>query len=323
MTNNLPLFPMLRLRTKPQNGFSIPELLVVAGISSVLGIGLYLLLHAGTMVSTKAISGSISSTENRLSMDRLTYTVQQAYTPPVLVNHTGALTNGTAAAQGIRFLRYIGAPYVVTTSTAGLASNITSLTLTASTEAQVPPPAPQGNDVFIINTTALASGSDTQVMALVTTPITSSTSGNRVTYTVRLSRALGTTVSVGSGAMLTAILTRPTAFINVPTSKGRELRLYERFPYANNTIATGSNFTVITEQMALATSTSNASAADPMSDANARPFSLFTQSGRPFARATLSVRTSQYDKFLTTRQGKTDHDTFVRTESAISLRCTQ
>jgi len=313
---------------RDRGGFTILEVLAAAMATLIVTAGVYMLMQAGLIVSVKSLSTNATGTATRFSLDRVNQFTEIAYDVPTLITHTGATVSGTGTgpAAGVKFYRYGGGPYVINLPVAGLSGTTKSISLTCATNAHVPPPRPQPYDSFVINTTILMSGSVNQVNAYVSgsAAVISSTNGNKITYTVELSEPLtGAGGSAGiipaNAGTVTAILIRPTAIVAVPTTRGRELRLYETFPKANS-LNVSAPHTVLTDQVALATFDATASASDAMSDTNAKPFSLSTISGRTFINTDLRVRDNRYGRYLNTRQAD-EFATYMRTNSRVPIKC--
>ncbi len=310
-----------------RDGFSLLEVLVAGTITIAVTSGVYLLTQAGMIVGVKGLSANATGSAARSSVDRAQQFIQIAYDTPTLINSNGTTVSGTGPAQGVKFYRYAGGPYVITLPTAGLSGTTRTLTVTCARNAHVPPPKPEPNDAFIINTTILMSGSANQVTAYVaegSSAVVSSTNGNKVTHTITLSdRLTGANGSTGNipadTGIVTAILIRPTALVVTPTAKWRELRLFESFPRAS-TVDVNARHTMLTNQVALSTYDSTPSASDAMSDANAKPFSLSTINGRTFVHTDLRIRDRRYGKFLKNKETD-EFSAYLRLTSRIPVKC--
>lgn len=318
--------PQRQRRGFGARGFTLMEVMLAGAATAVVVGGVYLITQAGMIVGVKSLSTSSTTHASRYSLDRAQHLIQIAYDTPTLINSKGVAVSGTGPAEGLRFYRYAGGPYVINLPSAGLSGTTKTLSVTCDKTASVPPPAPQAYDAFIINTTILMSGSANQVTAYVAggNSVSSSTNGNRITYTVTLSDPL--TGSGGSAGVIpadtgtvTAVLIRPTAIVVTPTSDGRELRLFESFP-KDDVVAVNGPHILLTSEIALKTSLSDPSASDPMSDANAKPFSLSTIDSRTFVNTDLRIRDSRYGKFLNTRQAD-EFATFAQLRSRIPTKC--
>jgi len=312
-----PFSPSLR-------AFTLAEVLVAMAAATMLVAGIYGLLYTGTVLSVKSLSLNASGRDVRLATDQAQNLLLQAYDVPTLLDHTGATVSGTGPASGVKFTRYYGGPYVLTIPVTGLSGSSTSLTLTRDTTSLVTPGPPQPNDIIVINTTILMSGESNQVRATIRegSTITSSTNGRRVTHTVQLSKPLGdpgTVIPYQANSAVTAVVIRPAALVVVPTHKGRELRYYESFSLSG-TLNLQRKHTLLTDKIALPAYNSDPSPADPMTDANARPFTLEKLFGRTFVNARFRIRDTRYARYLHRRQYD-EYSTFSGVNAAIPSKC--
>lgn len=306
------------------NGFTLLEVLVATAIGTIIAAGTYALFRTGTILSIKSLAGSSTLNAGRLSLDRANQLLQLAYNNPTLIDHTGQKVTGNGPAAGVRFLRYIGAPYVVTIPSGGLLSTATSMSVTRADNAQVPPPTPEPNDVFIINTTAMASGTNTQVMAYVQSVSKTSSANNRTTFSITFSKALGTLVTSDTQSTVTSILVRPTALVVKPTANGRELRFLKTFPATSAAVDVDLNPVIMTDMIALAPPliAPDPAVTDTMADDNAKPFSIYTVNNRIFIKMSLRIRSNRYQRALDGKEAN-NFDTFMKVESIAALKCNQ
>ena len=304
--------------------FTLVEVLLAMTATTLLVAGVYGLLYTGTVLSVKSLSLNASGRDVRLATDRAQNLLLQAYDVPELLSHTGAPVSGTGPASGVRFARYYGGPYVLTIPTTGLSGTVTSLTLTRDTASLVTPGSPEPNDIIVINTTILMSGESNQVRATIKegSTIVSTTNGRRISYTVQLTRRLGdpgTVIPYQANSAVTAVVIRPAALVVVPTQRGRELRYYESFNLSG-TLNLQRKHTLLTDKIALPAYDSSPSASDPMSDANARPFTLEKWFGRTFVNARFRIRETRYARYLHGKQHD-EYSTFSGVNAAIPSKC--
>jgi len=264
------------------------------------------------------------------------------------------LISGTMAgtqyipAKGIAFYRIIGQPYIiVTNTTTGVPFNSTSLKFRIGSNAQIPPPLPQPNDIISIYTTAIVQtgsvSSDNTALVQVTGSATTSLTPTPPTgvsqYTVNISgtflHADGMTPypSTGSIAAMSglkatvpaAVLLRPTAFVIVNASTAPQLRYIASY----TTSGTNANGWIVnvngTGPGYYRVLTSNI---QPFSDANPRtqfswsdPNPSVSLNGQEFVSAVVHIRNQNYDAYLNygNRQ-RTDFSTFMGIGTMISLK---
>lgn len=314
-------FPRHHIR---KDAFTLVEVLVASSAAMVILAGVYALVSAGMILSVKSLAINATGRDVRLAVDRTEAVLLQAYDVPTLVNHAGATVSGSGPAAGVRFFRYLGGPYVVTIPTIGLSGTSTALTITRDNTALVLPPPPLPNDVIVINTTILMSGSTNQVRATIVdgSTIATSTNGNRVSYTVKLKGTLGdanTLIPYKSSTAVTTTVIRPSAFVVVPTAKGRELRYMESFP-PSTPLDVSQKHSVYSEAIALPAYDSTPSTGDAMSDNNARPFALEKLYGRTFVNTRFRVRDTRYGRHLQGKQAD-EFSTFMGVNALISSKC--
>ncbi|MGB8167005.1 MAG: prepilin-type N-terminal cleavage/methylation domain-containing protein [Chthoniobacteraceae bacterium] len=277
-------------------GFTLVEIMVAGAISGAVGIAVFGFLNAGMFLTAKNLSLNLTSNQMRTSLDRVEQVLQQGDSNPVLIDTTGATVTGAAAA-GVKLDRFVGGPWVVTTTGGTVAANVTSLTLTRSTNAIASPPVPAAGDIIRIDSTAAT------LRPRVNAGPTANTVDNtaqRNTVTMPLTSALGTAVT--SSGPLTAKIIRPVAFIVMPSGSKWELRYYPLFD--STTVLNDKNYyTVITDQLAT-------------QSADVTPFSLVDISGENFVNFSLRVRASNSDNRLRNKQSD-EYNTFSRVDSFI------
>lgn len=274
--------------------FTLVEILVGTAVSSIIAMAIFAMMNAGMILSAKNLALNLTSNSMRSALDRVEQVVQMGDRMPTLLDTTGAtMTAGPAA--GIRFDRFLGAPFVVTTVAGIIPSTGMTLTLTRSTHAVASPPAPAPGDIVRIATTA-----DTlrpQIQSVVAGLVDAQ---SRQSFVVTLTAPLGTTVSVLSGSILTAKTVRHAAFVVMPASGRQELRYYDNFATAN--LSNPAKYILVTDQMGVQA-------------ADTTPFSIVSRGARPFVSFSLRVRS---DKNAGIRAMQRDEfNTFSRTETLI------
>lgn len=271
------------------------ELMVSGMVSCAVGVAVFAFLNAGMFLTAKNLSLNLTSNQMRTSLDRVEQILQQGDSNPVLIDATGATVNGVAAA-GVKLDRFVGGPWVVTTSGGTIAANSTSLTLTRSTNAIASPPVPVTGDIIRIDGTA------TTLRPRVNgAPTANSTNAGaqRNTVTLPLASSLGTAVTTTTG-VLTAKVIRQVAFIVMPNGSRRELRYYPSIETTSN-LNDATKYTVITDQLAT-------------QSADVTPFTLATVSGETFVNFSLRVRAANNDNRLRNKQSD-EYNTFSRVDS--------
>jgi hypothetical protein len=230
----------------------------------------------------------------RGSLDRAEQLLQQADSMPVLINTTGAATTGPAA--GVRFDRFVGAPYVLTIPAAGLPVTTTALSLQRSTDALAAPPIPVPGDIIRID--GEAATLRPRASSVVST---APNAALRQTMTVTLAAPLGSEVTSAS-TMLTAKVIRSVALIVMPNGAKRELRYYPSWDLTTD-LGDSTKYTVLTDQVG-------------MQADDATPFSLITTQTKSFVNMSFRVRANKFDRRLLGKQA--DHfNTFSRVDVQI------
>lgn len=279
-----------------QDGFSIVETLMGALASAVVGVGVFTILNTGSMLSARNLSLNVTSNSLRAALDRAENLVQQADSMPVLIDTSGSpVATGTAA--GIRFDRFIGAPYVMTIPTGGLPSSTSSLSLKRSTNALASPPVPTVGDVIRID-----GESSTLRPRVAGTPTVSPVDALlHQTITAPLVAPLGTAVTTSS-TTATAKLVRNVALIVIPNGGKRELRYYHSYDLTTN-LNDATKYTILTDQIGMQTE-------------DAKPFSLVQIQTKSFVNVSFRVRANKFDQRLMDKQGD-QFNTFARVDVQI------
>ncbi|HWL52944.1 MAG TPA: prepilin-type N-terminal cleavage/methylation domain-containing protein [Chthoniobacteraceae bacterium] len=310
---NRPL-PSLRLRPDRRRGMTFTEIMVVTAMVGVILAGVYSVVYTGTLVAVRGLAINATGTSSRLVIDRINLLLQSSYEPPTLINANGATETGSNAA-GIRFYRYVAAPYVVTIPASGLAGTDTTLEITADSKALEAPPAPLPNDALVINTTVLMTGQTNQLRAVVKKVSVKKKSGTQTTYNITLTKELTgkSTVLPNDGTVVTATLIRPTALVVRSNGDKRSLYVYESFPDTTPLPFDSAESTQMTDQIA-----------SPEGEATPdKPFSLAIYEGRPFLDVALRVHDSRHDRYLNSQRAGTadDFSSFNRVQSRTPFKC--
>ncbi len=276
------------------SGFSLVETLMGAAAAMIIGVGVFSILNTGMMLSARNLAMNSTNNSLRDALDRAENLLQQADSMPTLITTSGASTSGSAA--GIRFDRFVGAPYVITITAAGLPSGTTSLNLERSTDALASPPVPVIGDIICIDGEA----------ATLRPRVSAVNEGTpnallRQTIATSLAASLGSTVS-GSSTTLTAKLVRQVALIVMPNGSKRELRYYPSYDLTTS-LNDATKYTVLTDQVGL------------QSD-DATPFSLITNQTKSFVNMSFRVRANRFDQRLLGKQSD-QFNTFSRIDVQI------
>ncbi len=313
--------PELRfhLRRHCQRGMTLTEVMITTAMVGVILAGVYSIVYTGMMVAVKGLSINATGTSSRLATDQINLLLQSAYEPPTLINADGTTINNPAAdaeAAGIRFYRYVAAPYVITIPTDGLAGTDTELTITADSKALEAPPQPLPGDALVINTTILMTGQANQLRAIVKKSSPTGTNGTKTTYKIELTTALTgyATAIPNDGTTVTATLIRPTALLVRTEGSKRSLYLYESFPNTSSIDFSKATSRRLTDQ--IAAPIGNGSTPE-------RPFSFTTINQRRFLQTALQVHDTRYDRYLSGQRSGTaaDFSSFTRVESRTPFKC--
>jgi len=274
-----------------QAGFSIVETLMGAAAAAVVGLGVFAILNTGMMLSARNLSLNTTSNSLRGALDRTESLIQQADSMPVLINTAGNAAAGPSA--GVRFDRYIGAPYVLTVPTGGLPSSTASLSLQRSTNALASPAVPTAGDVVRID--GESSLLRPRVSSVIASPVDALL---RQTLTATLAAPLGNTVTTSS-TTVSCKLVRNVALIVMPNGGKRELRYYHSFDLTTS-LSDTSKYSVLTDQVGMQTD-------------DAIPFSLVMMETRNFVNVSFRVRANKFDQRLQGKQGD-QFNTFARVD---------
>lgn len=289
---------MRRLPVPIRNhGFTLIELMVSGVVASAVGLAVFAFLNAGMYLTAKNLSLNYTSNQMRTALDRVEQVLQQGDANPVLIDASGVAVTGVAAA-GVKLDRFVGGPWVVTTSGSGIAAGATTLTLTRSTNALASPPLPTIDDMVKIDGAASTLRPRVGGNPSVGTPSAS----QQQTVTVPLAAPLPTAVTSAATAVLTAKLVRQVAFIVKPNGAKRELRYYPSIETTTD-LNDATKYTVITDQIGA-------------QSADGTPFTLATVSGKTFINFSLRVGSTTYSQRLLNKQSD-EYNTFSRVESVL------
>jgi hypothetical protein len=275
-------------------GFSIVETLVGAAAALVIGVGIFAILNTGTMLSARNLALNVTNNALRGSLDRAEQLVQQADTMPDLIDTSGNVATGPAA--GIRFDRFVGAPYVLTVAVTGLPATTSSLALQRSTNTLASPPIPAVGDIVRIDGEL-----DTLRPRVSSVSTSAADAALHQTINVTLAASLGTAVT-GSSTTLTAKLVRRVALIVMQNGTKRELRYYPSLDLTTN-LNDATKYTVLTDQVG-------------MQADDATPFSLITAQTKSFVNMSFRVRSNKFDQRLMGKQAD-QFNTFSRVDVQI------
>lgn len=296
----------------PKAGFTLVETLVAISVLAVLGTMAMGYLRSQTLLFAKNTSLNQSHTSVRSELDRLTNELQQAQSPPILVDTTGVATAVTPSA-GLQFDRLVGDPYVIFyPGSPGLRATDTTLAVIRSIAGSASAPVPSPGDVLLIDPPTGA-----PIRAQVASVGAAINFGPQLQARVlTLAAALGTAVDWRNPLdnppqQKTAKLVRREAFIVMPSGNRNELRFYQSFePLPPLTLAAiltdPSQYVVITDAVSTAPP---ANAALPN---DATPFSIDTTGGNRLVRANLGTQAQDYVNSLANKQAANSFDTFVR-----------
>lgn len=279
---------------KPSAGFTLVELMVSGVVASAVGLAVFAFLNAGMFLTAKNLSLNLTSNQMRGALDRVEQVLQQGDNNPVLIDTNGATVTGVAAA-GVKLDRYLGGPYVVTTTNGTLAAGLATITITRSTNALASPALPQVGDVLRIDGTAT-----TVRPRVALTSVAAADGSLHQAVTVTLAAPLSTAVTSSTTSILTSKLVRQVAFLVMPSGTKKELRFYTSIETTTN-LNDPTKYTVITDQVGTLA-------------ADATPFTLFASSGENFVKFSLRVRASNYDNRLRNLQSD-EYNTFSSVDS--------
>ncbi len=290
-------------------GMTLLEIMVATAMLGVLIPAVYAIVYTGTLVSVKGFAINSTGTAARLSMDRMQLIFQSAYETPTLVDTTGKAITGNGPAAGVRFYRYVAAPYVLQIPQGGLSGKTKTLTIVCDARAEGGPPTPEPNDALVINTTILMTGQTNQLRAVVSAVELTGTANNKRTYKITLKSELTghSTVLPDDGTTVTATLLRPTAIL---ARGNRELVMVESYPEQATINFNTANPRVLTDQLA------------PPSGGlqQDKPFRLVTIEQRPFLQIDLNVRDNRYDNYLSKKQ-KGGFASYSTLQSRVAFKC--
>ena len=278
-------------------GFTLIELMVSGLVASAVGMAVFAFLNAGMYLTAKNLSLNYTSNQMRTALDRVEQVLQQGDANPVLIDAAGAPVTGAAAA-GVKLDRFVGGPWVVSTSGGTVTVGATTLSITRSTDPLASPPLPTVGDIVKLDGTG-----STLRPCVGGAPTVGKVNGEKLqTVTVPLAAPMPAAIASISTSVLTAKLVRQVAFIVMPKGARKELRYYPSIESTTN-LQDPTQYTLITDQI-------GSQAAD------GTPFTLATVSGKTFVNFSLRVGASTYDKRLLNKQSD-EYNTFSRVESVL------
>ncbi len=291
-----------RLLFPSNRGFTLVEVMVVAGLTALIGGIAFYVLNAGSILYAKNFSMNASGSALRAGLDRIGAEVSQATDIPQLITlgpsgtftlSTTLPTTGTPVgpAAGVIFDKYLGGPYVME-STGTVAS--TSFSMKRSTDPLVVSPIPSSGDVVQIDGCAAGTRS------LVNTVVPGTITGGLQSLAVSLGG--GSTAGIGwtATAKKTATLVRKVAFIIV----SNELRFYPDME--NATDYTTANYVVVGNTVGTAVGEET-------------PFSLILKNDQVFLSVSFRVQNQEFNKMLANKESM-QQNTFFQINTLLRPR---
>jgi prepilin-type N-terminal cleavage/methylation domain-containing protein len=342
---------------RSRRGFTLTELTVSMAIGSIVAALILTYLHVTAVLVAKNLGTNFSHNSLHKSLDWMTDRIQTAEYIPVLLTSgsTVALTSGSGSAyltsgsasissqstqvMGIYFDRLVGNPYVFPSTSGTISASATSLTVQYSGNVYANPPAPQANDVILVNGATATTGSGTSSVTTTLRPMVSSatvtTSGSYQSAAITLSGSFGGTYSwdnTSSGTSnpeyQTAIIIHREAFLVISntTTGNNELRYYPNFEnvttlaspqYASSSstvsyvVLTSANLTALNNTANYVLLTDQIGTI-PLASTPYLPFSeMTTGAGATLVGVDIRIRGSQYNNVL---------DTSVSNSSAVQTK---
>lgn len=233
------------MKMRHRTAFTLVELLVAAGVSSILGLIMYGVASEAVVAFARNVSINRSYSNARQAVDRIGVAMQSAGHVPLLLDATGA-DNASSPAAGIRFWRCSSTPlYTITVTPLLTSSSLTLSLIKPGTTATVLPP-PVVGDLITIG--VLSFQAPVTAVTVVGTVATVSFSGTVATNTnpvltasALLTAVTNTTTSTASGKM-TCLDWNGVAFIAV----NNELRYFRKFVSGSTNVTTAANYEVLT-----------------------------------------------------------------------------
>ena len=190
-----------RFKQRPfrASGFTLVEMLVAMGVSSVVGLVLFAVLQAASVLLAKNTGINMTHGNARLGNEKLLALVHSAVASPVLVDSSLNPVSGDGPAAGITFLHL--ASSLTYTNVNMVGASATSMILRRAAGM----PAPQPGDVLIMVGTDNVSFAITNVIGLQAN-IAGVTAISSTDYTISFTNAIGTYCSppATSGVVLIA-----------------------------------------------------------------------------------------------------------------------
>jgi prepilin-type N-terminal cleavage/methylation domain-containing protein len=191
------------------SGFTLVEMLVALGVSAVVGLVLFAVLQAASVLLAKNTGINLTHGNARLGNERLLSLVHSAVASPVLVDASLNPVSGDGPAAGITFLRLASSLTYTNVSMVGATATSMTLRRTAAM------PAPQAGDVLIMVGTDNLSFAITNVIGLqasiaTVTPISSTD------YTLTFTNPIGTYCSPPATTGFILIATANLFLLNKP-----------------------------------------------------------------------------------------------------------
>lgn len=139
-------------------GFTLAEILVSLAMSGVVGLVLFSVLQAGSVLLAKNTGINVTHGNARLASDKLISLVQSAVAAPILVDSSLNPISGDGPAAGITFLR------LASTSTYSNVNNVPASATTLRLHRTAGMPAAEVGDVVIMIGTDAATFASTDVI---------------------------------------------------------------------------------------------------------------------------------------------------------------
>ena len=141
-----------------ERGFTLAEILVSLAMSGVVGLVLFSVLQAGSVLLAKNTGINVTYGNARLAADRLLSLIQSAVASPVLVDSSLNPISGDGPAAGITFLR------LASTSTYSNVNNVSASATTLRLHRTTGMPAAEVGDVVVMVGTDATSFATTDVI---------------------------------------------------------------------------------------------------------------------------------------------------------------
>ncbi len=265
------------------SGFSLPELMVVMVLVSVLGAVAYSAIRSAMVLFAQNVSMNVSGAKARHAMDRLGDLICYSKGGAQLINSSGELSTNSEA-PGILGRRVVGGPYRLRAADGAngdIAAAATSFQLHFTSNPDLAPPTPEtGHVLFVVGLEDVYPELEISSVA----PVAGGTDYQAVSVTTRTS--LGVTAK--GEFRINAYLIRKEAYVHTGNPNNGDLR---RYPFVRTGMDWNSstNYEVVLSKFTIP---------------SVNLFKREVDGQRPSFSIRMNVQSGEYQRYLSSRHKK-------------------